>query len=95
MSGNTIVLIKTKPDSLIPEATGNKHSKGNAFYVENKYLSQKIEERSRDLSFLDLQRIYLITYQPSRNTVREERPRDKVAPLIQPKISGATGGDLT
>lgn len=54
MRGNTIVLIKTKPDSLKPEATGNKHCKGNAFYVENKYLSQKIEERSPDLSFLDL-----------------------------------------
>ena len=54
MRWNTIVLIKTKPDSLKPEATGNKHSKGNAFYVENKYLSQKIEARSPNLSFLDL-----------------------------------------
>ena len=39
------MVIKTKPDSLIPEATGNKHCKCNAFFLTKQDFARVIVTR--------------------------------------------------
>ena len=56
--------IKTKPDSLIPEATGNKHCKDNAFLCEEQIFKLKKLERHLDLIFFSYYRAFILLHIP-------------------------------